>query len=129
MKTFTFKYEKNPKKSALLAMQKAIQTGNADIRDHEMVCDGLDSMLKLMSKSRFDVFAAIVENRPHSIYDLAKSLEKDQGNVLRDVKALESLGLIKLKPMKNGARGKFKPLPLYDRVIFEFEPKKMLVNE
>lgn len=128
MKIFTFRYERNPKKSALEAMKHAIKTGKADIHDDELVCDGMDAMLKLMSKSRFDVFAAIVEHKPHSLYELAKALEKDPGNVLRDTKALESLGLIKLTTIKDGEREKLKPQALYDKIIFEFEPKKMVVG-
>jgi len=125
MKIFTFRYEKNPRKSALEAMKRAIRTGEADIREGELICDSMDAMLKLMSKSRFDVFAAIVESRPSSLYELAKKLGKDAGNVLRDAKALASLGLIKLVTIKDGNRERLKPQAIYDKIIFEFEPKKM----
>lgn len=128
MKTFTFRYERNPRKSALEAMKKAIRTGMADVNDDEMVCDSMASLLKLMSKSRFEVFAAIVEHRPHSLYELTKILGKDQANVLRDARALASLGLIKLKTEKEGKREKLKPIALYDKVVIEFEPKKLAVG-
>jgi predicted transcriptional regulator len=125
MKIFTFRYEKNPKKSALAAMKNAIKTGKPDIRDDELTCDSMDAMLKIMSKTRFEVFAAIVEHKPDSLYKLAKILEKDQGNVLRDVKALESLGLVKLKPVKDGERERLKPESSYDKIVIEFAPKKL----
>lgn len=125
MKVFTFRYEKNPKKSALTAMRQAIKTGKTDVREHELVCDSMESMLKIMSKARFELFAAIVEHKPGSMYELAEVLEKDHANVLRDVKSLEALGLIKLKSLKDGARGRFKPEPVYDKIILEFEPKKL----
>lgn len=128
MKIFTFLYEKNPRKSALDAMKKAIKTGKPDIRDDELICDSMDSMLKLMSKSRFDVFAAIVEHKPDSLYELAKALKKDPGNVLRDAKALESLGLIELVPAKSGERERLKPEAKYDKIVFEFEPKKLAMG-
>lgn len=128
MKVFTFRYEKNPGKSALEAMKRAIKTGEADIRDDELVCDSMDAMLKLMSKSRFDVFAAIMERKPRSLYELAKVLNKDAGNVLRDAKVLESLGLIKLVTTKDGDRERLRPQALYDKIVFEFEPKKMAVG-
>ena len=123
MKVFTFRYDSNPKKGALQRMHRAIATGIPHIREDEIVCDGLDSMLKLMSKSRFEVFAAIVEHRPDSLYALATSLNKDQANVLKDAKALEALGLIKLTSTKEGNREKLKPKALYDKIVFEFEPK------
>ncbi|MBI4402644.1 MAG: hypothetical protein HY537_00695 [Deltaproteobacteria bacterium] len=124
MKVFTFRYESNPTRKAFARMRKAIETGIPDIHEDEIVCDSLDSMLKLMSKSRFEVFAGIVEHRPESLYELAKSLSKDQGNVLKEVKALEALGLISLTPSKEGERERLKPKALYDKIIFEFEPKK-----
>lgn len=123
MKVFTFKYESNPRKKALERMKKAISTQVPDIRDNEMICDSLETMLKLMSKSRFEVFAAIVEHKPNSLYELAQQLKKDQANVLKDAKVLESLELIRLVPIKDGAREKLKPEALYDKIIFEFEPK------
>lgn len=122
MKVFTFKYQRNPTKSVLAAMKRAIRTGVPDVRDDEMVCDSMASMLKLMSKSRFEVFAAIVEHRPDSLNELARVLEKDPGNVLRDAKSLEALGLIRLVPGK-GDRGRLKPDALFDKIVFEFQPK------
>ena len=124
MKVFTFKYESNPRKSALVHMKKAIATGTPDIKDDEMVCDSFETMLKLISKSRFEVFAAVVEKKPGSLYELAQHLKKDQANVLKDARALESLGLIRLKPVKEGAREKLTPEALYDKIVFEFEPKR-----
>ncbi|OFZ82725.1 MAG: hypothetical protein A2583_05125 [Bdellovibrionales bacterium RIFOXYD1_FULL_53_11] len=129
MKIFTFRYEKNPHKKALAAMNLALKTGKPDIRENELICDSMDTMLKIMPKSRFDVFAAIVEHKPKSIYALAQVMKKDQANVLRDVKALADIGLIKLKTIKNGNREKMTPEPLYDKVVFEFEPKKLASNE
>lgn len=125
MKIFTFRYEKNPKKSALAAMKNAIKTGRADVREDELICDSMDAMLKIMSKARFEVFAAIVERKPDSLYELAKVLDKDQGNVLRDVKSLEALGLIRLVPVKDGERERLKPESSYDKIVIEFAPKKL----
>ncbi len=45
--------------------------------------------------------------------------------MLRDVKALEALGLVKLKVAKDGDREKRTPIPLYDKIVLEFEPKKV----
>jgi len=125
MKVFTVKYEKHPKKMALESMKRAISSGIPDIKGDELVCDSMEAMLKIMTRSRFEAFAAVVEGRPNSVYELAKALDKDQGNVLRAVKALESLGLVKLKAVKDGDRGRLVPVPLYDKIVLEFEPKKL----
>jgi predicted transcriptional regulator len=122
MRVFKFRYERNPKKSVLNAMKKAIKSGIPDIHNDEMICDSMSSMLKLMSKSRFDVFAAIVEHKPNSLFELANVMGKDPGNVLKDAKALEGLGLIRLTPIK-GERERLKPEALFDKILFEFEPK------
>jgi predicted transcriptional regulator len=51
-------------------------------------------------------------------------LDKDLGNVLRDAKVLESLGLIELQKSPGRRGEKIKPVALYHRIIFECEPKK-----
>ena len=122
MKVFKFRYERNPKKSVLSAMKRAIRSGVPDVRDDEMVCDSMASMLKLMSKSRFEVFAAIVEHKPASLQELARAMDKDPGNVLRDAKALEGLGLVRLVQSR-GNRTRMKPEALFDKIVFEFQPK------
>ncbi len=125
MKIFTVRYLKNPKKSVLEAMKRAIETGVPDVKGDELICDSMEAMLKIMTRSRFEAFAAIVENHPHSVYELAKALDKDQGNVQRDVKALEQLGLVKLKSVKDGDRERLMPVPQYEKIVLEFEPKKV----
>lgn len=122
MKVFRFRYERNPRQSALSAMKRAIRTGVSDVRDDEMVCDSMASMLKLMTKSRFEVFAAIVEHRPASLQELARVMRKDPGNVLRDAKALEGLGLIRFVEVR-GNRTRLQPEAMFDKIVFEFQPK------
>ena len=63
--------------------------------------------------------------KPDSLYELAEVLGKDQANVLRDVRSLEMLGLIKLVSVKDGDRGRFKPEALYDKIVMEFQPRKL----
>lgn len=123
MKIFTFRYEKYPSKSAFKRMKEAVTSGIRSIRMNELVCDSLEAMLKVMSKARFEVFVAIVEQKPSSLYELATMLNKDQANVLKEAKALEALKLIRLIPLREGNREKLKPEALYDKVVFEFEPK------
>ncbi len=61
MKVFTVRYEKSPKKAALEAMKRAIETGIPDVKGDELICDTMEAMLKVMTRSRFEAFAAIVE--------------------------------------------------------------------
>jgi predicted transcriptional regulator len=124
MKTFTFKFKSNPQKKAFDKLKEVIKTRKPYVKGNEMLCDSLDTMLKLISKSRFEVFGGIVEHKPQSLYELAQLLDKDQGNVLRDAKVLENLGLIELKSIKDGSRERFQPKALFDKIVFEFQPKQ-----
>lgn len=124
MKTFTFRYDPHPRKSAMSSIQKSLKMGVIDIDQDSIACKSMDDMMKLMTKTRFQVFAAIVEKTPESLTELADVLEKDLGNVLRDAKVLESLGLIELRKSPGRRGEKVKPLALYQRIVFECEPKK-----
>ena len=52
MKVFTFRYQRNPKKTILAAMKRAIKTGVPDVRDDEMICDSMASLRELCRKIR-----------------------------------------------------------------------------
>ncbi len=119
MKVFTFRYQKNIRKNVLSEMREVMRTKKSKVHENEMLCDSVEAILKCVSKSRMEAFLAIVEYNPSSIYELAQILEKNQANVLRDVNALESMGLIRLFPVKEGNREKLKPEALYDMVVVE----------
>ena len=57
-----------------------------------------------MTEGRLQVFYAIADQQPTSMYQLALLLKRDQANVLRDVKALEAMKLVKLVSKKDGDR-------------------------
>jgi predicted transcriptional regulator len=123
MKTFTFRYDPHPRKSALSSIQQTLRTGKAEIEKDSISCRSMEEMIKIMTKSRFQVFTTLVEKSPESLTELAKNLGKDLGNVLRDAKILESIGLISLKRAPGRRGEKIKPFALYDRILFECEPK------
>ena len=109
MKTFTFRYDPHPRKSAMVSVQRSLKTGGVEIECDSIACKSMDDMMRLITKARFHVFTAIVERAPDSLTELADILGKDLGNVFRDAKVLESLGLIELQ--KSPCRGeKLKPV-------------------
>jgi predicted transcriptional regulator len=124
MKTFTFKYDPNPQKTTFDNMKRSMLTGEINIQKDSIYCSSAEDMIKVMTKSRFEIFTTIVEKAPESLTLLAKVLDKDLGNVHRDAKVLETLGLIKLKRSPGKRGSKLKPIALYDRIIFECEPKR-----
>lgn len=119
MRVFKFRYQKGVRKRVLSEMREVMRSGIPKVHNDEMLCDSLESLFRCFSKSRMEAFMAIVEHKPESVYELAQVLEKDQANVLKDVKALEGIGLIKLVPVREGNREKLKPEPLYDLVSVE----------
>ena len=76
-----------------------------------------------MSKSKLELFAGIIDYHPKSIAELAKILKKDQANVLSEIRSLEAIGLINLVKEMEGNRESFRPVSLYDVIVFDFGQK------
>ena len=125
MRIFIFRYDKEAIESLGQRMDWAAKSGVPDVRDHEMVCDSVTTLLKMASAPKFEIFDAIISRRPESLYELAQVLGKDQGQVFKDAKSLEAMGIIKLIPTKENGREKLKPEALYDKIVFEMEPKQL----
>jgi predicted transcriptional regulator len=53
---------------------------------------------------------------------LAKLLNKDYGNVWRDAKILESMGIIELKKVGPEVQ----PIALYERIVFDLSTKRII---
>jgi len=125
MRIFTFRYEKQAFKNAMHSMDDAIKTGTRHIRKHEMVCSSLKTLLNFASqKGKFETFEGILLYKPDSLYELAQALKKDQGQLLKEARSLEAMGLVRLTAIKNGGRERLKPEALYDKIVFEVEPKQ-----
>src|SRR4051794_760054 len=100
MKTFTFKYDPTPRKTALEAIAGAQQTNLGEVQKDEISCRSMEEMMKVMTKTRFQIFTAILETAPESLTELSERINKDLGNVMKDIHVLESLGLIELERSK-----------------------------
>ena len=73
-----------------------------------------------MTEGRLQVFYAIADHEPTSMYQLAQLIKRDSANVLRDVKTLESMKLVNLVSEKDGDRERLRPVANYDRIVFDF---------
>ena len=118
MKTFTFKLKKTSFKKTIRALRRAVKTGIPNIQDDEMSCGSIEAMMTVMSRSKLEAFAAIVDHKPMTLKELADILGKDLGNVSRDVRALELTGLIELR--RNELGNRIKPVAKYDQIVFDF---------
>ena len=103
MKTFTFRYDPKASPKDLFArLKKAADTRKPDIQRDGASSDSMSAMLSTMTAGRIQLFYAIADQRPDSMYSLAQKLDRDPANVIRDVKVLAGLGLVRLVAEKDG---------------------------
>lgn len=124
MKTFTVKLRKNSLKKSMDALKRAVRTGVPEIHKDELFCDSVETMMETISRSKLAAFAAIVEYKPKSIKELAEVLNKDLGNVSRDVKVLALLGLVELRKENEHDPRALCPIAMYDKITFDFTPAR-----
>lgn len=121
MKTFTFRYNPQATPDDLFGrLHQAVKSGVSDIRKDEMSSNSIHAILSAMTEGRLQVFYAIADSKPISMYQLAQVLKRDQANVLRDVKTLEAMRLVNLVSEKDGERERQRPVANYDRIVFDF---------
>lgn len=74
-------------------------------KDDEIIFTNLESITKVFSKTRIEILITIIHEKPQSIYELAKILNRDFKNVHSDVKLLAEIGLIKLQESGDARHG------------------------
>jgi predicted transcriptional regulator len=119
MKTFTFVVD--PQFSLKKALSPALKAGNQKNADHQKssmhFIRSVETYQKLMTNTRYQVFFTIRDKKPESLYALAKILGKELSNLLKDVRVLESLGLIELEDVTTATgRAGQKPFAPYDEI-------------
>ncbi len=73
-------------------------------KDNEINFVGLESFMKIMTKSRIEIMMYLTNHKPKSIYELAKGLNRDFKHVHTDVKTLANLNLIELEVSKDSRK-------------------------
>ncbi len=124
MKTFTLKLGDASLKTITAELKQASKTGIPNVVDDEMICGSVSAMMDAVSRSRLEAFAAIIKYKPKSLNDLAEHLQKNLGNVSRDVRGLELLGLIELKKDNKYDSKIIRPIAKYDEITFVFKDSK-----
>lgn len=87
----------------------------AKVDDDAIIVTGLETVAKIFSKPRMEILRAIITQKPQSIYELAKIVERDFKNVHSDVQFLNDIGLIKLKETGDVRKG-LKPIAKFSGV-------------
>lgn len=121
MKTFTFRFDPTATLKGSLDKMKAASTGRPHIEKNQIRSASLKALLAVATENRLKLFRLIHRHRPASVYDLAKLFDGDLSYVSKEVKTLESLGLIKLEKEVIQGRERRKPVALYDRIVVDFD--------
>jgi len=64
---------------------------------------------QLLSKEKARIISALKQQKPQSIYALAKIIGRDFKSVREDLKLLEKFGLVEFHPVKTGKRNALVP--------------------
>ncbi len=76
-----------------------------------IIFTSLEAVARVLSPARLELLGAILNERPESIYALAKVVGRDFKNVHSDVRLLADIGLLELKA--TGKRDAVKPIAKY----------------
>lgn len=97
---------------------EAIERGETLKKSEGVYFENLDTLKFILTEKRLFLLKTIKEKKPKSIYELAKLLDRDIGNINEDVNKLSELGFITLTKSKNGREG-VSPSVDYDKILLE----------
>jgi predicted transcriptional regulator len=121
-RTFTFKYDpKATIKEAFHQMIRAAKSGKPHIEKNQIRSPSLKALLEITTENRLKMFELIRSGAASSVYELAKVFKRDLSYVSKEVRVLESLGLIELKKESVGGRERMRPIARYDRIVLDFD--------
>jgi len=76
---------------------KGLEAGKRVGVEKGLYFDSIDTMRGILTNNRLLILRTIREEKPKSVYELAKILERDLKNVNQDLKMLSDLGLVTLE--------------------------------
>ncbi len=77
---------------------------------------GLSDLRKMLSNEKAKILNVIKNEKPNSIYGLAKILGRNFKAVRNDIETLEKFGFVELKPGSKGDRKRLKPMVAIDNL-------------
>ena len=77
---------------------------------------GISMLRQLLSNERARLLYTIKNQKPESMYSLAKLLNRDFKSVRQDVKLLQRFGFIELDAKRHGKREMLKPILIIDKI-------------
>ena len=94
---------------------KRVERGE-EFHEEKIVVENLDVLRKILTPERLRILQVIRTEKPSSIYDLAKLLDRDRAAVVRDLEYLQQLGLVEFEEERHGKRKSRRPIVPYDEI-------------
>jgi predicted transcriptional regulator len=120
-KTLTIKIK--PVGEAMADFRHAFRTAKSDrrvTRREGVYFTSIEAARNLLTPSRLALLRAIRAKHPRSIYELAKTLERDFKNVQEDLRILERHGLVRMTRRRgHGARRARVPEALFGEIALK----------
>jgi predicted transcriptional regulator len=94
---------------------------STDISKDSYNFSGILALRQLLSNEKARILDTIKNEKPISIYDLAKKLKRGFKSVNDDIKILERFGFVELIEEKTKERIRHRPVIVVDKVIINLE--------
>lgn len=85
---------------------RALETERHVTRREGVYFTSIEAARNLLTPSRLALLRAVRTKRPHSIYELAKTLKRDFKNVQEDLRILERYGLVRVTKSRGSRRAR-----------------------
>lgn len=97
---------------------KELEAGKKIKKDEGIYFDSIDTMRAVLTNKRLLILKVIREQKPNSMYELAKILSRDLKNVNQDIKLLSNLGLVTLEKTATDKK-RLVPHVNYNKILLE----------
>jgi predicted transcriptional regulator len=97
---------------------KKLESGKKIKREQSLYFDSIDTMRNVLTNKRLMILKTIRKDKPGSLYELAKLLDRDLKSVNQDVKFLSEAGLVTLEKLER-ERKRVIPHVEYGKILLE----------
>ena len=97
---------------------KAVEEGKPVKKEKGVYFTSVEAFRKAITPKRLALLKAIKTEKPSSVRQLSKIVERDVKNVSTDIKFLEQVGLVDIK-RNDEAKKEIIPSVSYDKILFE----------
>ena len=99
---------------------KALQAGQRVARHEGVYFTSIEAARTLLTRNRLALLRAIRGQHPGSIYELAKTVNRDLKNVQQDLRILQEYGLIRMTPVRRAGKRRAKvPEAPFDEIALK----------